>query len=359
MMLDIYAELEKILAAGKKAVLARIIRQEGSAPRATGTNLLILEDCSIVGTIGGGAFEFRVIDKAKEVFRDGKSAILHFQLTGDDVAQTEMLCGGIVDVYLEPVYPQNPSVLSVIKKINELLDCGQQGTLITLVSEDLGFDSNSARMLIAADGAITGSIEEQPGSIATGIDQWRNVSNPTLHETEMEGCAIFAEPIAPAHMLYLFGAGHISMFVAPLAKLVGFRICVIDDRKEFANASRFPSADEIVVGSFSDAFKKIAITSSSYLAIITRGHIHDHDVLKASLQTKAAYIGMIGSLRKRKMIYQSLIEEGSDKEKLKHVHSPIGIDIGAQTPEEIAISIVAELVQIRAHRAVTKPSLED
>jgi len=357
-MVNIYAELEKILSAGKKAVLARIIRQVGSAPRAMGTNFLVLEDRSPVGTIGGGAFEFQVIEKAKEIFSQGRSAILHFQLTGKEVAQTEMLCGGIVDAYLEPVFPENAEAKKVFQKTNELLLQDNRGTLITVVSEGLGFDSDSARMLVTADGDITGSLEGVAGIDIAAIRKWAEVKSPTLFEPEAGQPAIFAEPIKPDNILYLFGAGHISTFVAPLAKMVGFRVCVIDDRKEFASTGRFPDADEIIVCPFSNAFKRINITSSSYIAIITRGHIHDRTVLRESLQTAAVYIGMIGSLRKRKMIYQSLMEEGIDIKSLESVHSPIGMDIGAETPEEIAVSIVAELVQQRAHKPVRKPPVK-
>jgi len=125
---------------------------------------------------------------------------------------------------------------------------------------------------------------------------------------------------------------------------------VIDDREEFANPERFPSADEIIVGPFLEAFDRISISSNAYIAIVTRGHLHDRDVLKAALQTDAIYIGMIGSRRKRNIIYQSLMEEGVSEARLKEVHSPIGADIGGETPEEIAISIVAELISERSSR---------
>jgi xanthine dehydrogenase accessory factor len=158
---------------------------------------------------------------------------------------------------------------------------------------------------------------------------------------------LFVEPLKPEPVLFLFGAGHISIFLAPLARMVGFRVVVIDDREEFANRERFPQADEIVVCAFTEAFKRIQTDRSAFIAIITRGHIHDHAVLRAALQRPSAYIGMVGSLRKRNMIYQSLVEEGISPERLAEVHSPIGLDIGAETPEEIAISIVAELIRVR------------
>ena len=155
--------------------------------------------------------------------------------------------------------------------------------------------------------------------------------------------------------MYLFGAGHICTFVAPLAKMVGFRVAVIDDREEFANRERFPNADEIIVCPFADAFDRIAISANAYVAIVTRGHLHDRDVLNAALQTDAGYIGMIGSRRKRDIIYASLMKEGFSAARLKEVHSPIGADIGGETPEEIAISIVAELIAERRSARKARP----
>jgi len=173
------------------------------------------------------------------------------------------------------------------------------------------------------------------------------VKAPQLKRLKTEGLSIFAEPIQAADVLYVFGAGHISTFLSVLAKLVGFGVVVIDDREEFANKQRFPDADEIMVLPIPQSFGRIAITPSSYIAIVTRGHIHDHAVLKEALKHQPAYIGMIGSRRKREMIYHAMIREGTPKEDLQRVHSPIGLDIGAETPEEIAVSIVAELIQER------------
>jgi xanthine dehydrogenase accessory factor len=137
--------------------------------------------------------------------------------------------------------------------------------------------------------------------------------------------------------------------------MVGFRVCVIDDRGEFANTRRFPAADQIMVCPVAEAFKRIAVTPSTFIAIVTRGHADDREALRAALATRPAYLGMIGSRRKRDLIYASLIEEGVAAEDLRRVRTPIGISIGAETPEEIAVSIVAELIQIRAQAHQGRP----
>jgi len=344
----IFIELNKFLEERKRLVLARIIRQVGSAPRGVGTKCLITEDGSLIGTIGGGFLEYRVQEKAKKTLKEGKSSIIHFQLTGEEVAKSEMLCGGIVDVYLEPVFPENRIAREVFQKINEMILAGRKGTLLTLVSEDIRCADGACRVLIQEDGSLIGNI----GTILDNEKQrWQSlfeVRKPGLIELVQGGPLIFVEPIRPDDVLYLFGAGHVSTFVAPLAKMVGFSVVVIDDREEFANKDRFPGADELIVCPFFEAFYHIPIDFSVYIAIVTRGHIYDKDVLREALQRNPVYIGMIGSKRKRKIIYESLMEEGITNERLSQVHSPIGLDIGAETPEEIAVSIVAELVQARA-----------
>ncbi|UCF91579.1 MAG: XdhC family protein [Desulfobacterales bacterium] len=349
-MRNIYGEVNKLLTTGKRLVLARIIKQVGSAPRALGTKFIVLEDGSQVGTIGGGSLEYQVSEKAKEVFQKDRSFVLHFRLTGQQVARTEMLCGGIVDVFLEPLSPENSTALTVFRKAEALADMGRKGTLLTLVAEGIDSKAEKCRLLITEDGAVTGSMGDIPPLEASDLQQWIQARKPLLRELHpgTEGLLLFVEPIEPDAVLYLFGAGHVSTFIAPLAKMVGFRVCVIDDRPEFANAERFPNADEFIVCPFADAFQRIAVTAASYVSIITRGHIHDREVLRAALQANPAYIGMIGSQRKRQMIYQSLLDEGIAPERLERVSSPIGLEIGAETPEEIAVSIVAELIQARA-----------
>ncbi len=341
---DIYELLES----GRKVVLARIIKQAGSTPRAAGTRCLILEDGSIQGTIGGGILEHRVMEKAREVFDAGESAIIHFQLTGEDAAKTEMICGGMADVLLEPIFPECAAAVEVFRKINALAARGRRGALLTIASEGIGYGDESCRLLIEEDGSITGGLRDMPGGAKQGFDAFLQDRKPGLREFEKDGPPIFVEPVKPNDVLYLFGGGHVSTFVASLASMAGFHVVVIDDREEFVNKERFPTADECIASPYQDVFDRLSLTPSSYIAIITRGHIHDRDVLREALKGSSAYIGMIGSRRKRGIIYQSLKEEGVSSERLSRVHSPIGLDIGAETPEEIAVSIVGELIQARA-----------
>lgn len=343
-----FEDISKLLQEGHKVVLARIIRQVGSSPRAVGTKCIVLEDGSMKGTIGGGLLEHQVMERAKESLKEEKTSIIHFQLTGDELAKSDMLCGGIVDVYLEPVFPGNAVAVEIFKRISSFINEGRKGVLLTLVSDGIRSEDETNRLLVEEDGFTMGAIRIVSEEGKAGLTKFLENKTPKLMEIEKGKESVFVEPLRPYDVLYLFGAGHVSIFVASLAAMVGFRVIAIDDRKEFANKERFKEADELIVLPFSDVFEKINISSSSYIAIMTRGHIHDLNVLRQALKRSDGYIGMIGSRQKKEKIYQALMDEGVSGEKLKQVHSPIGMDIGAETPEEIAISIVAELIRVRA-----------
>lgn len=341
-MQDPYLEIPSYLEKGKSLVLAKIVRQLGSAPRGVGTTCLVLMDGSIVGTIGGGMLEYLVSRAAQEALAEWKTRTIHFKLQGEDVAKTDMLCGGTVDVYLEPLNPQDPGCRMFFAKVKVAKQSGQGGVLVTRLLEGRDPSEPGARFFV--------SREDIPRALPVELKTvWEHLPKcrPVLVENGVQ-VPLFWEPLVPSEVLYLFGAGHISTFVAPLASMVGFAVVVIDDREEFANRDRFPSAEDILVLSPEEAIKSIRLDSGSYVAVITRGHIHDAAVLRGVIRGQPAYIGMIGSRRKRALVYKALMEEGVPREVLEKVHCPIGLDIGAETPEEIAVSIVAELIQIRA-----------
>lgn len=293
------------------------------------------------------------MEAAKVALADERTSILNFQLTGMEVAQTDMICGGKMDVYLEPVDPGNKTAIDVFEAAAKAIDIGHSGTLITLISEGIASKDESCRIYIEEDGSSTGFINKISQMNRQELEPLCQTRDFALTELDAGGTLVFTEAVRPDDILYLFGAGHVSTCIAPLAKLVGFRVVVIDDRKEFANKDRFPGADEIIALPFLKVFEHITITNSSYIVIVTRGHIFDKEALEGALQKSNGYIGMIGSRRKRDLIYRSLIEEGFSEERLKAVHSPIGLEIGAETPEEIAVSIVGELIQKRAGEGMT------
>lgn len=342
-MKSTFVQIAELLQQGQPVVVAQIIRQVGSAPRALGTRCIILKDGSIIGTIGGGLLEYKVQQRGKELFASGRTEIYNFKLTSADVAKSDMCCGGIVDVYMEPIFPDNTDTVEIFCKVAALLKNEQRGTLISVIENGRLAGSCAGHLLVAEDGSMAGDLPDiaEHSAVLTKNNKVR------LVELSQPARKLFVDPIHSPTELVLFGAGHIATFVAPMAKQVGFRVVVIDDREEFANYERFPGVDEIRVQSFVGIFDQLEVTNKSYFAILTRGHAHDRIVLQAALETDACYIGMVSSARKKALLYQALVDEGSSKERLEEVRTPIGLDIGAETPEEIAVSIVAELIQIR------------
>ncbi len=346
-MENIYQRIDQYLQEGRRVVLARIIRQSGSSPRTLGTPCLVSRDGELTGTIGGGRLEFEVLEQAKETFKTGKTTILSFQMTGEEVAASEMICGGSVDVYLEPVFPENITARAVFKNLAVLIEQGLAGRLVTRICQGIDAADRACRMLVGPDGGTTGELNVPP-DLKQQLLHPNGAGQPILIKSEQTEDTLFVEPVRPEDVLYLFGAGHVSFHVAALAETVGFSVVVIDDRAEFANRQRFPHAGEIIVAPFESAFDRIRIGASAYIVIVTRGHSYDRDVLRWALTQPAAYVGMIGSRRKRNIIYRSLMDEGVSTGQLEQVHSPIGLPIGGQTPAEIAVSIVAELIDVRA-----------
>ncbi|MDY7036934.1 MAG: XdhC/CoxI family protein [Thermodesulfobacteriota bacterium] len=353
-MENIYTKIIKLFEQNRFSVLATLIKQAGSTPRGIGTKFLILEDGSFVGTIGGGRLESQVLGEAEKIFTTNSPVRLKFSLRGEDVADTDMLCGGDVEVFLEPVSPGNLNHLNIFKKVMEISRRGGAGILATVVNDNLWQGGDIPKIFLEQGGMRVGSlgdIRELEDSLLREMDNILNSRQPGImnyHDEEGNDLELFLEPVMCEPVLFIFGGGHVSTQIVPLACLVGFKVVVIDDRPEFADPGKFPGAFEVNNYPFEDVMDKFDINESSYIVIVTRGHIHDKAVLAQSLKTDAGYIGMIGSRRKRDIIYEKLLEEGFAQDDLGRVHSPIGIHIGAETPEEIAISILAELIQVRA-----------
>jgi len=238
---------------------------------------------------------------------------------------------------------------------------GEDAALVTIISATGSTPrEEGTKMLVRADGSIMGTIGG--GNLETlvikkAVETIRKHKLERLHFNLEEGgepgmtCGgdveVFIEPIVPVPTLYIFGGGHIALPLARMAKLVDFQIAVIDDRPEFANPQRFPEAELTIAEDFSKAFQKLSINKASYIVIVTHGHKSDEVVLERALATNAKYIGMIGSKIKNKTIFSHLLAKGISQELLDKVHAPIGLNIFAESPEEIAVSILAEIIKIR------------
>ncbi len=249
----------------------------------------------------------------------------------------------------------------IYQEIVEVKSKGEDAALVTIVSAGGSTPrEEGAKMLVKADGSIVGTIgggnleniatKEALKVIQSGKPKRLDYSLKAGGETGMicgGDVEIFIEPLLSAPTIYIFGGGHIGLALARIGKLLGFKIVVIDDRTEFANPERFPEAEETIVDDFGKAFSKLKIDRSGYVVIVTHGHKGDEMALEGALGTKAHYIGMIGSKSKIEAVYSHLRKKGFPQEQLDHVHSPIGLKISAQTPEEIAVSIMAEIIAVR------------
>jgi len=253
--MDLYEEIVRLRRDGSRGAVATIVNVRGSIPSFKTAKMLVRDDGSIVGTIGGGCVEAEVWQAAREVMESERPRTLTFDLNNDPKYDTGLVCGGTLEIFIEPILP-------------------------------------------------------------------------------------------PAELL-IFGAGHVGTSLGRVAQMAGFDVTIIDDRETFANRERFPEAQQVIAEDFDKAVTQLSPGESSYIVIVTRGHRDDMRVLRWAVQTPARYVGMIGSKRKTITIFKELQQEGLAAQLFDRVHAPIGLDIGAITPAEIAIAIVAEMIAKR------------
>lgn len=351
-MKKLFQAIAALLADGESLVVATIFDKSGSAPRTAGAKMVIRQGGAIIGTIGGGRLEADAVRLAGEVFRSRQSVIQPFDLSGQDVAGMDMICGGKGEVLLDFIDAADEDNRRICEGICDALRDRDKAWLITALGDGQG-SCRPARQqcLVKQDGSLTGRFVGEPGFLAKLTEGPAKIA---IHAEVLDGQRFLVEPIRPTGIVYIFGAGHVSQKIAPLVETVGFRTVVLDDRAEYANRERFPAPAEIVVLESFDRLPALEIDGDSYVVIVTRGHLHDKTVLEWSLRTDAGYIGMIGSRRKRDKVYAALAEQGFGERDFRRVHSPIGTDIGAETPEELAVSIVGELIKVRAERENAK-----
>ena len=294
-------------------VVATIVKAIGSAPREVGAKMAVCADGSIIGTVGGGAGEGKVIQQALEIFKTGKKQLLEIDLTGTPGKDIQGVCGGKVQVWLE--LWSGEQAIALVEQILKILETGQTAELITPLTQD-----------------------DRPYL----IDQCgRTAVRPSASDP-------FIEIIQPAPILLIVGGGHVALSLAQIAHFAGFQIAVQDDRPEFISPQRFPQA-VFLFDSVDEALNTLATHSQIYIALVTRGLSQDIEALQAILQhpLNYQYVGAIGSQKRIRKICQTLQQQERSLEKLPNFYAPIGLDIGALTPEEIAVSICGELIKVR------------
>ena len=334
-MKALFEALRAALARGERAVLCTIVASSGSSPRGEGAKMAVFADGTAAGTIGGGAVERKSQAYAVELLRSGGASLVHaFRLSPNEVQDIGMICGGNVTVAFQVL---DAAVLPVLDAILEALTRSDEDLwLITPVQEGLSWSLglyDAAHGLRFADAL---AVEElRPLLLSRGV-------------LRKEVPSFYAEPLVQAGVVYLFGGGHVGRALCPVLTQVGFRVVLYDDRPQAALPGQFPQAVRVILGDYRRISDHITITDRDYVVIMTPGHQSDFEVLAQALATPAAYVGCIGSKHKVAAVREKLAALGFTQADMDRVHSPIGLPIGGETPEEIAISIAAEMI---AHRS--------
>ncbi|MBM3943001.1 MAG: XdhC family protein [SAR202 cluster bacterium] len=347
-MKEVIQEAVKQLKEGQPVVLATVVRTKGSTPQKSGAMLLVRADGTGVGTLGGGCVEGDIWFAAKEMLRRRSGPeFKDYYLNEDIAARDGLVCGGTMYFFLEPVW-QADDFVPLGSQLLNAYNGGDPVALATVVNAPQGSSLLGSKLLLKYDGTITGSLgttelDEQAIKIAQRL---ADVGSNEHFATD-DGLEVFVEGFTTPPTLVLVGGGHVGKATADLANNLGYRVFVVDDREEFANAQRFPYAEHLAVTSYDKWPELLPINVNSFIVVLTRGHRYDDMALDAALNTRARYIGLMGSRRKNLMIYQRLLQQGRTPERLKQVHAPVGLDIGAVNPEELAVSIMSEIIMVR------------
>jgi xanthine dehydrogenase accessory factor len=348
--LDILEHMLSALQSEETVMLATIIATSGSTPASAFSKMLVKDQCTnSIGTVGGGCVEGDVVHEARRLYGLHSAAILKFHLTEDHI-ESGMLCGGTLDVMIEPITGKEIPLFTVMKSLR---DEGEDSIVVTKLGVD-GKVRGKELLRAGAEGLIESVAHpgqrdplalNQPAELNEIIQ--KVAARHEMQRVQLPDGELILEPVAGRPALVIMGGGHVSKYVSRAATMAGFRVTIVDDRKEFANPERFPEAAETICVEFANAFQYLTVKPSTFIVIVTRGHRSDEEILEHAVTTPARYIGMIGSRRKVLTTFERLVEHGVSPEALGRVHAPIGLDIGAVTAEEIGISIVAELVYAR------------
>lgn len=348
--LKFYEDLIRLLDREGRVATATLISRSGSGPREPGAAMLIHSRGRAAGTIGGGILEANVLAIAQKVIQSAGPVCYTFSFTDRVAAESGMICGGRVEILVDCLDRTDPSCMQILEKLLQGLRTRQRFWLIQSIAASQG--------RIQTGLGLIGDNSFDPGTLdISGLDiealkDRIKTSEPVL--INQDHLRYFVQPVRAPDVVYIFGAGHIAEKIVPLCSLTGFQTVILDDRHDFANPERFPKVDTIrVLDSFNNCFKDLEIDRNSHIIIVTRGHVYDKTVLSQALRTGTGYIGMIGSRKKRDAVFRALLKERFSAENLEQVYCPIGLDIGAQTPAEIAVSIVAELIAVRSGQEIT------
>lgn len=347
-MLETLQKLREALTSNRSVAYCRLVETRGSTPQKAGAMMLVYENGEQEGTLGGGCVEAEVKRNAIAALKSKQSEIATFNLDHDYGWDDGLICGGRMSILIEPLLDSSPYFESLV----ELADSRQGFTEAIVFDakkwEDHGAVTVPSSLLFDVNGQVVSALHAGPDQIeglAEALsDSLRPIAKRPRPYAE-QGVAFL--PLLPRCRLVVVGGGHIGQAVASLAADLDFQVCVTDDRGSYVGEDRFPRADERIAGPCGEVLPSLEITPDTYCLIVTRGHNHDQEALYHLINRGARYVGMIGSKRKIRKIFEDLADEGISQEVLDTVYAPVGLDIGSQTVPEIAVSIAAELI---AHR---------
>ncbi|MHC4534258.1 MAG: XdhC family protein [Planctomycetota bacterium] len=349
-MKEIYKNIPEQVKFGQPMAICTVVETKGSTPQKPGAKLLLLPDFRSIGTLGGGCVEAEAKRQALGVMQSGVPKLFSFQLDDDFGWDDSSICGGVMKIFVD--LPKTREEAEIFINLQRLLDAKVPVALATVVKANQEYAQiiPGQKLLISNDSKRIGELSnrELEREVISNAQEALKDNQPRFFSYSNDEIAVFIEPHQPLITLVIAGAGHIGQALAHFGKLLDFEVVMIDDRPDFASKERCPDADKIIVKDIGKTLREYRITDKTYIVIVTRGHQHDEEVLLSVIDSPAGYIGMIGSRRKVKLIYDDLIAEGIRKEKLAKVYAPIGLDIGSKTVTEIAVSIVAQLVKVRS-----------
>ncbi len=328
--------MEERLRAGDDLCLVTVIASSGATPRGAGARMLVSSAGRLCGTIGGGAVEYRSEHIAADVLRDRTSGERDFSLTRDDVQNLGMICGGAVNVFFRYIPAGDAETLALCAEAGRRLEKGEDMWLLSEIS----------------DGGRLGLFSQEDGFFGIDAPAWvKEIMTRHPLRRIWEGRDFYVEQISSSGRVYIFGCGHVAQELEPVLTHVGFRCVCMDDRPEFASRGLFPSAEDVKLVDFERIADYVTIGPEDYVCVMTRGHAFDSVVQAQVLRTPACYIGVIGSKHKTAGVQKQLREQGFTDSDFARVTTPIGLEIKAETPAEIAISIAGQLIALRAGRS--------
>jgi len=334
-----YEELARLLNDGETVAVASIAKRLGSAPRSQGARCAVKADGSILGTIGGGLMERRTQEAGVLAIADNRVHYLKMRLDSKELAASGMICGGSVDIAVVPWRR------SEVPLAGELLRTFMENRKATLITHwDEAGEIINLGLLGSRGWTGRGPLGEEAKEAAAEADS----SGKPVFRGKAGKEGLLAEPIERERSpLVILGAGHVGAALLEVASFAGFSVTIVDDREEFADPRRHPKADRVLCIPFEGALAMVGADDSTFIVICTRGHLSDTVCIEEAMAGPPPYVGLIGSRRKTGMVLRHLREKGVDEERLSALHSPVGLDIGSETPEEIAVSITAQMIAVK------------